>query len=147
MSQEETTSPQVDVEEFEPQVDELEALRAERGFLVVVHPLAAVGAHVDLAAGDHLVHVIDHVGHRSGVIAGRPRRAFAIAEFEGRGAARRFIGEGLGLIGGIVLRRVAGFGGKVFRLVHRGSPDLGVSCRGNRRRPALFPQPQLLRAA
>lgn len=30
MSQEETTSPQVDVEEFEPQVDELEALRAER---------------------------------------------------------------------------------------------------------------------
>ena len=30
MSQEETNSPQVDVEEFEPQVDELEALRAER---------------------------------------------------------------------------------------------------------------------
>ena len=30
MSQEETTSPQVDVEEFQPQPDELEALRAER---------------------------------------------------------------------------------------------------------------------
>lgn len=30
MSQEEPTSPQVDVEEFEPQVDELEALKAER---------------------------------------------------------------------------------------------------------------------
>jgi hypothetical protein len=41
----------------------VDAAFAQHAFFVIVTAFAAIGAHIDHAAADHLVHVIDQIGH------------------------------------------------------------------------------------
>ena len=92
-------------------------------FFVVVVPLAGKGAHVDVAAADHLVHRIDQIRGAAFTFVARAD-LLALFIIERGGTAQRFVGQGLGLIGVIVLRLVVGFRGG-FAFGHRGSPDRG----------------------